>query len=262
MVFGDFVGFTAISWLHAFANVSRKSRAPAGYIWGGGILCFSVLVLFLMHIRHCSCSFHVCHCYIDFDFWWWNFVILILLKFNVSLSWFSSEIWYWLLLTRRSLDVMYHDFPLWDLELGSSTSLLVTMSKFSSSISLSPPWTEFDIFVVMRLRKNLVNTIKSCDTKEKGGMVAIQVSKKRKLNGRGYREWMKSLLTDNGSGLDSLSLLVSTTFHIRLLFENFAWLCNFCMRNHKCLLIKLRSFYIWTINSSKTCIYHHRYSLD
>lgn len=42
--------------------------------------------------------------------------------------------------------------------------------------------------------------IRSCNMDEKEGRIAVQISKQKKLNGRSYKEWMKSLVKAKGSG--------------------------------------------------------------
>ncbi|XP_047983578.1 helicase protein MOM1-like isoform X2 [Salvia hispanica] len=56
----------------------------------------------------------------------------------------------------------------------------------------------------MGMERETANAIKNCDTRnckstEKEGMNAVQISKDRKLNGRSYRGWLKSLVKQKGS---------------------------------------------------------------
>ncbi|XP_042046014.1 helicase protein MOM1-like isoform X1 [Salvia splendens] len=56
----------------------------------------------------------------------------------------------------------------------------------------------------MGMERETANAIKNCDTRnckntEKEGMYAVQISKDRKLNGRSYRGWLKSLVKQKGS---------------------------------------------------------------
>ena len=66
----------------------------------------------------------------------------------------------------------------------------------------------------MGMERETANAIKNCDTRnckstEKEGMTAVQISKDRKLNGRSYRGWLKSLVKQKGSGLVKF-----TFFHV------------------------------------------------
>ena len=66
----------------------------------------------------------------------------------------------------------------------------------------------------MGMERETANAIKNCDTRnckstEKEGMNAVQISKDRKLNGRSYRGWLKSLVKQKGSGLVKF-----TFFHV------------------------------------------------